>query len=81
MTCIIRAISSHSSSNKIGLSLSGPAALPGFRFFNSFSIQATEIGYCSKSSMTGGYFCISGGVTQRVSYHSQSHRILFFHFA
>ena len=58
MTWIIGAISSHNSFNKMGLSLSGPAAFPGFRFFSSFSMPATEM---LKSSMTGVDFCISGG--------------------
>ena len=42
----------------MGLSLSRPAAFPGFRCFNSFSMPATEM---LKSSMTGVDFCISGG--------------------
>ena len=62
MTWIIGAISSHNSFNKMGLSLSRLASFPGFRFFNSFSMPATEM---LKSSMTGVDFCISGGSNSR----------------
>ena len=43
MTLMIGAISSLSSLNRRGLSLSGPAALPGFRFFRSLSSPFCEI--------------------------------------
>ena len=58
ITCIMGAISLRNSFNRIGLSLSGPAAFPGLRFFKSFSMPATEI---SKSSIAGEDFCIPGG--------------------
>ena len=44
------AIYSRSSSSRRGLSLSGPAAFPGFKFCKSFRIPATEI---LKPSITG----------------------------
>ena len=50
MTLIIGAISSLSSFSNKGLSLSGPAALPGFRFFRSFKRPLRDI---SMSGMTG----------------------------
>ena len=43
MTLMIGAISSLSSLNRRGLSLSGPAALPGFRFLSSLSSPFCEI--------------------------------------
>ena len=50
MTLIIGAISSLSSFSNKGLSLSGPAAFPGFRFFRSFKRPLRDI---SMSGMTG----------------------------
>ena len=43
MTLMIGAITSLSSLNRRGLSLSGPAALPGFRFLSSLSSPFCEI--------------------------------------
>ena len=58
------AISSLNSFNRIGLSLSGPAAFPGLRIFKSFSMSATEI---SKSSITGEAPASLGAMPQRIS--------------
>ena len=58
ITCIMGRISSHNSFNRIGLSLTGPAAFPGLRFFKSFSMPVTEI---SKYFITGEDSCIPGG--------------------
>ena len=65
MICTMGAISSRNSLSSTGLSLSGPAALPGLRFCRSLSIPATEI---LKSSMTGVVFStpagkVLGGIT------------------
>ena len=66
ITCIMGAISSRYSFNRIGLRLSGPAAFPGLRFFKSFSMPATEI---SNSSIAERTPASLGAMPQRVSRH------------
>ena len=69
---MIGAISARSSFSHNGLSLSGPAALPGFKLFNNFRIPFRDMSMSDRTDVVVRY---SGGMVAALRKHAYSNTL------